>query len=144
MGVWDLAGGEAGHVDPVRLAEPADTAARLSQVLVDVGAQCLQRRDIDDANFIGQRRDTALADQVVDRRQKRGERLAGPGWRGDERVSAGSNRNLTRPKTDAPRVPAAALRRCGLTKRFQEPTRNERMEAGQHDQKDGAEGCPGS
>jgi hypothetical protein len=49
-------------------------------------------------------------DQLVDRCQKRSERLAGSGRRGDECVTARTNR-----------VPSAALRGRGLTDRFKEP-----------------------
>ena len=80
-----------GAVCAARLRELTDAAPRLRQVLVDVGAQRLQRRNVDDANFVGKRRADALLDEVVDRREKRGERLAGAGRRGDQRVAAVAN-----------------------------------------------------
>ena len=102
--------GEARHLDASLLTEPADASARLGQVLVDVGAQRLERRDVDHAHFVGQRRRAAFVDQLVDRRQERGERLAGAGGRGDQCVAARANG-----------VPSSALRRGGLTNRFEEP-----------------------
>ena len=64
-----------------------DAGARLGEVLVDVGAQRLQRRDVDDADFVGQRRGGRLLHQIVDRGEKRRERLAGSGRRGNQRVA---------------------------------------------------------
>jgi hypothetical protein len=51
-------------------------APRFSEVLMDIRAQCLERRYVDDAYGIRQRRLRALADEVVNRRQKSRERLA--------------------------------------------------------------------
>ena len=62
---------------------------------------------------------SAFAHEIVDRRQKRGERLARAGRRGDQRVAA-------RPD----RLPPAPLRGRRLSDRFEEPLRNERMETG--------------
>src|SRR5215471_17851051 len=56
------------------------------EVLVDVGAQRFQRRDVDDASLVRQRRAKALLKQLVDSGKERGERLAGARGRGDERV----------------------------------------------------------
>ena len=47
---------DARRVDAARLGELPDAAPRLRQVLVDVGAQRLERRDVDDADFIRERR----------------------------------------------------------------------------------------
>ena len=66
--------------------------ARLREVLVDVGAQRLQRRDVDDAHFVGERPVAALLDEVVEGGEKRGERLARAGRRGDQRVAAVADR----------------------------------------------------
>ena len=82
---------------------------------MDVGAQRLERRDVDDADFVGQRRLEAFADEIVDRRQKRREGLAGAGRRGDERVLTGTDR-----------LPAAALR----GRRLSERSRNQRETRG--------------
>ena len=72
-----------------RLGERVDFAARLGQVLVDVRRQRLQRRDVDDPHLVGQSRQLGrLAEQLVDRGQERGERLAGAGRRRDQRVLA--------------------------------------------------------
>jgi hypothetical protein len=63
--------GETRHLEAGLLAEPANTAARLGQVLVDVGAQGLERRDVHHAYFVGEWRRAPVADQLVDRSQKR-------------------------------------------------------------------------
>ena len=69
--------------------ERPDLAPRLGEVLMNVGRKRLQRRHIDDAHFI---RQAALllrfAQQVVDRSEEGGERLAGARGRGDERMLA--------------------------------------------------------
>ena len=67
-----------------------DLAPRLGQVLVDVRRQRLERRDVDDAHLVGQGRPgrLGLAEQLVDRGQERGERLARAGRRRDQRVVA--------------------------------------------------------
>jgi hypothetical protein len=48
--------------------------------------QRLQRRDVDDADLVGQRRAQSFLEEIVERGQKRRERLAGR--RGDQRVPA--------------------------------------------------------
>jgi hypothetical protein len=84
---------------------------------VDVRAQRLQRRDVDDADLIGQRAGEALLHEIVQRREKRGERLPRAGRRGDQRVAAAADGR-----------PALRLRRRRLAERFVEPLRNEGME----------------
>ena len=66
-----------------RARMPASGAARL---LLDVVGQRLQRRDVDDERLVGQRRLDPLRNELVDRGEKRGERLARAGRRGDEDV----------------------------------------------------------
>ena len=76
-----------------RYRQPARTRGRryartrLRQVLVNVGAQRLERRYVDDADFVGQRPAEAFAEQRVKTDKKRTERLAGTGRRGDQRVA---------------------------------------------------------
>ena len=55
---------------------------------MDVVRQRLERRDIDDLRRSVSRPVEPLAHQLVDRGQKSGERLAGAGRRGDQRVAA--------------------------------------------------------
>jgi hypothetical protein len=62
--------------------------ARFGQILVDVRAQRLQRRYVEDANFVGQARAEAFLEQVVERDEKRGKRLAGTGGRRDQGVGS--------------------------------------------------------
>ena len=77
---------------PALRAMPRDAAARFGQVLVDVRAQRLERRHVDDAHFVRQRRTQTFLKQVVERGQKRRERLARSGRRGDQRVAPFTNR----------------------------------------------------
>ena len=73
--------------------EAADFAARLGEILVDVRRERFQWRHIDDAHFVGQ--PAALepfAQQLVDRGQKRCERLAGAGRSSDQRMGPVANR----------------------------------------------------
>jgi hypothetical protein len=73
----------------VRSIERADLPARLGQVLVDVGRERLQGRDVDDPDLVGQGAFfRALAEQFVERGQERGKRLPGAGGRRDQGVGA--------------------------------------------------------
>ena len=102
-----------------RFGVAPDRAPRLRQVLVDVGAQRLERRDVHHADFIGERRDERVARQFVERGQERGQRLTGAGRRGDERVAPVTNRR-----------PSAQLRGCRRTDGRREPALNDGMESG--------------
>ena len=68
-----------------RAAQPA---SRLGEVLVNVGAQRLERRHVHDAHLVWQRRAESFLKEPVERGEKRGERLAGSGRRGDQRMPA--------------------------------------------------------
>ena len=104
-------------------SQAMDALARLGQVLVDVGAERLQRRHVDDADLVGQRRHLPFREQAVDRGQKRRQRLARARRRGDERVPAGGNR-----------LPAALLRRRRLTDFSREPVTDDGVETSEgHD-----------
>jgi hypothetical protein len=92
------------------LGQLADAAARFREVLVDVGAQRLERRDVDDPHFVGERSAQTLDQQIVERRQERGQRFTGAGRRGNQRVPAFANRG-----------PALALRGRRLAESFPEP-----------------------
>ncbi len=109
-------GRDARRLEALRLGELPDSAARLREVLVDVGAQRLERRHVNDAHFVGQWRVSPFAHEVVDGGKERRQRLAGAGRRGDQRVTA---------LPDG--VPAALLRGGRLTERAMEPFRDERM-----------------
>ncbi len=58
---------------------------------MDVVAQRLKRRDIEHAYFIFESSGEPVPKQLIERSQKRGQRLARTGRRGDERVGAGLN-----------------------------------------------------
>ena len=77
-----------GAATPSSLGSRADAGARLGEVLVDVAAQRLERRDVDHATSSGSGAGEAFAQQLVERGEERGERLARAGRRGDQRVAA--------------------------------------------------------
>src|SRR3954464_5069247 len=84
---------------------------------MDVVAQRLQGRDIQDAKFIGQLARESFPKQLVQRCKKRSQRLAGACRRGDQRVGAGLN---SRPTT--------LLRFGGGSEFISEPPRHRWME----------------
>ena len=94
-----------------------DLGQRPFEVLGDVDGQRLERRDVDDADFIGQRAGDPFPDEVVERSQKGRERLARSSWRGNERVPPGADRR-----------PALRLRPCRLAQCFGKPAGDDRME----------------
>src|SRR5205823_5224062 len=70
-----------------------DLAARLREVLMDVCRERLQRRDVDDPDLVRQAtRLYTLAQELVERREEGGKRLAGARRRGDQRVIATTDR----------------------------------------------------
>ena len=75
----------------------ADARERRFEIALDVVGKRLQRRDIDDRRFVGQRARDALAHEVVDRREERGERLSRSGRRRDEDMATRLDR---RPRRD--------------------------------------------
>ena len=76
-----------GDVGPTALLEDRlDALQRDLQVGVDVVAEGLQGRHVDDLGALGQRTVLALADQVVDGGQEGRQRLAGTRGRSDQRV----------------------------------------------------------
>ena len=84
---------------------------------MNVGGERFQRRDVDDAHFVGQRRAQPFLKEIVERVQKRGERFARSGRRGDERVATFANGR-----------PTKRLRARRLTERFGKPFANDGME----------------
>ena len=96
--------------------QPLDGGARLGEVLVDVAAQRLQRRDIDDAHLVRQRTGQAFLQQVVEGDEERRQRLAGSGRRGDQGVPAVADRG-----------PAARLPRRGRADLVREPALDDGM-----------------
>ena len=68
-----------------------DFAQRAFQVFLDVVAQRLQRRDVQDFSPVGEIAAERFAHQAVNADQERRQRLAGAGGRGDERGPAGQN-----------------------------------------------------
>jgi hypothetical protein len=68
-----------------------DFRKRHFQIDVDVVAQRLERRDVDDFGLVGKRPEAGGAHQAVEAQQKGGQRLAGACGGGDEDVMAGAN-----------------------------------------------------
>ena len=98
----------------------ADPLQRLGQILLDVGRQGLQRRDVDDLGLVPQCSLEALSQQPVDRGEKRGEGLAGAGGRGDQNVAARIDRG-----------PGTPLRLGRLGERALEPALHGGVKRGQ-------------
>ena len=123
-GVRSIAARSFCGVSPLRTAaviftgdKRVDLAPRHGQVLVDVGRQRLERRDVDDPHLVRQAALLQpLAQELVDRGQEGGERLARAGRRRDERVIA-----------PADGVPAVELRFRGFGKAAGPPLAEDRM-----------------
>ena len=81
IGVFVLLLVDAGVVAPPAgsgpgAPDPADLAPRLGKVLVDVCAEGLQGRNVYDARLVRQAVFQALAEELVERVQERGQRFA--------------------------------------------------------------------
>ena len=100
-----------------RVEQAVDAGQRLLQVAVDVVAERLQGRDVQDRGRLGQRAVDRSAHQTVDRREERGQRLAGTGGRGDQGVPAVADLR-----------PGALLDLGGSGKGFAKPGGDRRME----------------
>jgi hypothetical protein len=61
---------------PISSAKSANLAPRLGEVLVDVGGERLQRRDVDHPGLVRQGTAQRFSQQLVQLYQKGGERLA--------------------------------------------------------------------
>ena len=68
-----------------------DLGQRGLEVAVDVGAEGLERGDVEDLEVVVEQAGLGLADQGVDAGQEGGQRLARPGGGGDEDVAAGAD-----------------------------------------------------
>ncbi len=88
---------------PGRGAQLSDSSARLREILVDVGAQRLERRDVEHPDFVRQPAIQGLACQLIERCEKRRQRLARSSGRRNQRVPTVENR-----------CPAVLLRRGRL------------------------------
>ena len=130
-GVRSIAARSAAGVSPERTAavipgrqphllrQPADLAPGLGQVAVDVGAQRLERGDVEDPGLLRQRAGQALAQQQIELDEERREGLAGAGGGGDQGVAAGADR-----------VPALPLGAGRLAQPLGEPAGDSGMEVG--------------
>ena len=90
-----IAGADGGadeiEFDALARGELGDFGQRYFEVLVDVVAERLKGRDVDDLGFIGKLAVAGGANQPVKTDEKRGERFAGTGGRGNQDVMAGSD-----------------------------------------------------
>ena len=68
-----------------------DLGEGVLEVALDVVAEGLQGRDVDDVDLVGERLLLGFADQAVDGDEEGGEGLAGAGGGGDEGVAAGDD-----------------------------------------------------
>ena len=96
-----------------------DAFQRRFQVLVDVVAERLERRDVQHTGFVRQPEHLALPHQIVDGREKRRQGLARAGGRGDQCMLPGLDG-----------LPGQALALGGRGEGFEEPAGNSGMEMG--------------
>ncbi len=120
-GVPGAQGGANGRQrDAALCRQSCDFGQRNFEVLADVVAQRLERRDVDYFNLVRERAVARGAHQSVQADQKRGQRLAGPGGRGDEHVAARADLR-----------PAERLGLGGAAEPRYEPLPHERVEIAQ-------------
>ena len=110
-------GADDGQVVAHLGGDGADLLQRLLEVAVDVVAERLEGRDVDDLGRVLQRPRLRLPHERVDAGEEGGERLAGAGRRADERVA---------PAGDVP--PARALRVGGRVEAPPAPRVDDGME----------------
>ena len=75
-------------IDAHRFEILLNATQRLLQIDLNVVAQGLERRNVNDLRFINQSAVDGFPNQIVDSRKKRRERLARTGGRGDQRMLA--------------------------------------------------------
>ena len=96
---------DPGCLEPTLLGQAADFAPGLGQIQMDVGTQCLERRDVDDPDLVGKRALEPLAEQLIERVQESRQGLCPSRW-------ALRSERLGRPNG----FPAEALGRGGFAK----------------------------
>ena len=101
------------------LRHSGDARQRCAQIAFNIGGQCLQRRDVDHAAAAFRRALTRTQHQPVQAPKKRGQCLAGAGWRQDQRRLAARNGG-----------PAFALRSGRRAQSGAKPRRGNRMGRG--------------
>jgi hypothetical protein len=136
LGLRRIAGANGGAdrqlAQPRLGCEGGDLGQGNLQVALDVVAQRLEGRDVNDLDPFRQLSLEPIAQQPVDADQKRGQRLARAGRGGDQRVLAGGDVG-----------PAAKLRLGGLAETSGEPLADERMEQVERhtSERHGKQGC---
>ena len=125
LGLGRVAGAQS-HPDPGQrhaalVGQLPNLGQRLLEVAADVVGQRLERRDVEDSHLVRQLTTCfdalTLADQLVDPRQERRQRLARPGRSGNQAVLAAANRR-----------PAILLGIRRLAKAIDKPVPHERVE----------------
>ena len=90
-----VAGADGGanlrHQEAAFAGQRKDLAERAFEVFLDVVAQRLQRRDVENFGGVAQIAGECLAHQAIDANEKGRERLAGAGGSGDQRGAAGED-----------------------------------------------------
>ena len=114
-------GADGRQLDAALAGQGGDLGQRDFEVLVDVVAERLERRDVNDLGLVGQRPQARAAHQAVDGGEEGGERFAGPRGRGNQHVAALGDLR-----------PSAQLRLGGAAKARSEPFRDEGVETGEH------------
>ena len=115
-------GANLGHQQAALGGQRQNLAQRPVEVLLNVVAQRLERRDVQNFGAVAQVAVQRLAHQAIDADEKCGQRLARTGGSGDQRGAAGKDLR-----------PALLLRLGGRTEAPEEPLRNQRMRPGQRD-----------
>jgi len=107
---------DVGELKAAVLSPDAELGERLEEVLLDVVAQGLQGRDVEDPGLVAELPLRGVAEEPVEAGEEGGERLARARRRGDEHVSAGADDG-----------PAANLGLGGLAQALGEPSLHHRM-----------------
>ena len=119
-----VAGADGGanlrHQEAALAGQRENFAQRNFEILLDVVAQRLQRRDVENFGAIAQLAGERFADQAIDADEEGRERLARSGGRGDQRGASGEDVR-----------PALLLRLGGRAEARDEPLGNERMSPGE-------------
>jgi len=106
--------------DSAFLSQRADLVKRTLQILVNIVAQRLERRTVDNLRLVWQFARACAADQAIDANQERSQRLARSRRSGNENVVSGTDDG-----------PTAHLALRGHTEAFK-PFLDERVEGRQH------------
>lgn len=99
----------------------ADLGKRLLEVLLNIVAQCFQRRDVQNLCMVAELTGESLLEKTIDTGKKGGERFPRSGRRCDQRIRSGLNG-----------VPCLDLYLSGLADVGLKPVGNERVKTGKY------------